>query len=279
LTPGRTAGKVVRRLLCATRQEDVAVTVRFRFLVAAVGLWMAHPLPGLLAQESGPAIEPAPLAIEPPAADVSADQQTAQAIARQLQHGGQLRHYRIDIAFQAGAAELSGRVASEAQRDEALRLVRGVAGVRSVVDQLVVVPAGGITPVQAEAVQPPKEPAPLLPRAPTPVTGGPAAGNPVIEPMPMGVGGVGGAGGGSPYDLHTPRMPPYAWPTYAPYNNYSRVAYPEAYPYNAWPFIGPVYPFPKVPLGWRSVKLEWEDGHWWFSKLGTAHDWWRLRYW
>jgi hypothetical protein len=82
----------------------------------------------------------------------------------------------------------------------------------------------------------------------------------------------------APYDLNAPRMPPYAWPTYAPYNNYSRVAYPTAYPYNAWPFIGPIYPFPKVPLGWRAIKLEWEDGYWWYSKLMTKHDWWRLRF-
>jgi hypothetical protein len=73
----------------------------------------------------------------------------------------------------------------------------------------------------------------------------------------------------APYDLNPPRMPPYAWPTYAPYNNYSRVGYPSAYPYNAWPFIGPIYPFPKVPLGWRAVKLEWQDGYWWYSKLMT----------
>jgi hypothetical protein len=80
-------------------------------------------------------------------------------------------------------------------------------------------------------------------------------------------------------DLSPPKMPPYAWPTYAPYNNYSRVAYPTLYPYNAWPFIGPFYPFPKVPLGWRSVKLQWNDGHWWYSKTATGHDWWRVRYW
>ena len=70
----------------------------------------------------------------------------------------------------------------------------------------------------------------------------------------------------SPYDLNPPQMPPYAWPTYAPYNNFSRVAYPLNYPYQSWPYIGPCYPFPKIPPGWRSVKLEWEDGHWWFSR-------------
>ena len=74
-------------------------------------------------------------------------------------------------------------------------------------------------------------------------------------------------------------MPPYAWPTYAPYNNYSRVAYPEQYPYEAWPFIGPMYPFPKVPLGWRSIQLTWRDGYWWYGKNATPHDWWRVRYW
>ncbi len=57
------------------------------------------------------------------------------------------------------------------------------------------------------------------------------------------------------------------------------VAYPLSYPYNAWPYIGPFYPFPKIPPGWRSVKLEWEDGHWWFSKHATKYDWWRLRFW
>jgi hypothetical protein len=82
----------------------------------------------------------------------------------------------------------------------------------------------------------------------------------------------------STYGLNPPQMPPYAWPTYAPYNNYSRVAVPTAYPYNAWPFIGPIYPYPKVPLGWRSVRLEWDDGYWWFSRVGTKYDWWRLRY-
>jgi hypothetical protein len=80
------------------------------------------------------------------------------------------------------------------------------------------------------------------------------------------------------YGLNPPMMPPHAWPTYAPYNNYSRVAMPTAYPYNAWPFIGPAYPFPKVPLGWRSVKLEWDDGYWWFSRVGCKYDWWKLRF-
>jgi hypothetical protein len=40
-----------------------------------------------------------------------------------------------------------------------------------------------------------------------------------------------------------------------------------------------MYPFPKVPLGWRSVKLTWEDGNWWYARVACGHDWWRIRYW
>jgi hypothetical protein len=34
-----------------------------------------------------------------------------------------------------------------------------------------------------------------------------------------------------------------------------------------------------VPLGWRCVKLEWDDGHWWYSSHAQKRDWWHLRYW
>jgi hypothetical protein len=83
-----------------------------------------------------------------------------------------------------------------------------------------------------------------------------------------------GAGQGPP-----PPLPPYAWPTFAPYNNYARVGYPTMYPYDAWPYIGPFYPFPKVPLGWRKVQLKWEDGKWWYGRFATATDYWRVRFW
>jgi hypothetical protein len=97
---------------------------------------------------------------------------------------------------------------------------------------------------------------------------------PIVDPLP-----VAQPMGAAPYDLNPPKLPPYAWPTYAPYNNVSRVAYPQNYPYNAWPFIGPFYPFPKVPLGWRSVTLEWQDGHWYYGRNASQHDYWRVRYW
>ena len=59
--------------------------------------------------------------------------------------------------------------------------------------------------------------------------------------------------------------PNYAWPSYAPYPNFSAVGYPTAYPWQAWPNIGPFYPYPEVPLDWRAVTLRWDDGIWWLD--------------
>lgn len=212
-----------------------------------------------LGTAAGPAAEPGRLGLAP-----SPNQQTADTIAAHLRQSAQLRHYTIDVEFRDGAAAVSGTVAEQPQREEVLRLVQGVPGVERVVDRLSV--SAPLLQVQAAAPLPP----PLPPGALPP----PVAAPKVNEPVPMFQ-----APAPSPYDLNNPKMPPYAWPTYAPYNNYSRVGTPTAYPYNAWPFIGPIYPFPKVPLGWRSVKLEWDDGYWWFSKTATKYDWWKIRYW
>ena len=59
-----------------------------------------------------------------------------------------------------------------------------------------------------------------------------------------------------------PSMPGHAWPSYAAYPNYAAVTYPKQYSPSAWPYIGPFYPYPQVPLGWRKVTLEWDDGWW-----------------
>jgi hypothetical protein len=226
-------------------------------LSVALGLSLAHSLsaqqPSTLGLESDRSVAPQ--------LEISPNQQIANTIVANLRQSGQLRQYTIDVTVDAGTATLTGNVADQPQREEALRIVQGVPGVERVLDRLTM--GTGIAQVQAGA-----QPAPLKDLAPGAQPAFPPEPTPIFQaPQP------------TPYDLNPPRMPPYAWPTYAPYNNYSRVAYPEAYPYNAWPFIGPVYPFPKVPLGWRSVKLEWEDGHWWFRKTATGHDWWHLRYW
>ena len=72
----------------------------------------------------------------------------------------------------------------------------------------------------------------------------------------------------------TPNIPEYAWPTYAQYPNYAAVTYPSQYSASAWPYIGPFYPYPQVPLNWRKVQLEWSDGHW-DSKFDSRTDRWR----
>lgn len=79
------------------------------------------------------------------------------------------------------------------------------------------------------------------------------------QPMPM---GVQHATTGR-YDK--PNLPNYAWPSYAANPNYAEVAYPRNYCPESAPYIGPFYPYPQVPLGWRKVTMEWHDGWWWLD--------------
>jgi hypothetical protein len=169
-------------------------------------------------------------------------------------------------------AELHGVVADAAQRDEAVRTVHAIPGVERVRDHLTVTQGTAVRTVQAERFQAP-QPGQPAPQLVPPPSAGPGGGPP--EPLPI---FSNNPAVPNPH-LQPPPLPPYAWPTYAPYNNYSRVAYPTQYPHDAFPFIGPMYPFPRVPLGWRSVTLTWEDGHWWYGRSATGHDWWRIRYW
>ena len=130
---------------------------------------------------------------------------------------------------------------------------------------------------QQPAVAPPPPPA----AAPGPAAPAPAPAPPMpAQPLPMGAGVPGAplpigqagpvpsqyvppAGAGMPparYDH--PALPGYAWPSYAAHPNYAAVTYPKQYSPTAWPYIGPFYPYPQVPLGWRKVSLEWHDGWW-----------------
>ena len=81
-------------------------------------------------------------------------------------------------------------------------------------------------------------------------------------PMPMYQAAAAQAGV-APARYDQPCMPNYAWPSYAAYPNYAALTYPKQYSPTAWPYIGPFYPYPQVPLGWRKVTLEWDSG-WWF---------------
>ncbi|OYV84908.1 MAG: hypothetical protein B7Z73_14570, partial [Planctomycetia bacterium 21-64-5] len=97
------------------------------------------------------------------------------------------------------------------------------------------------------------EAAPLPPVGLAPAVGG--------GPLPAYVPGV--AVGTAPAYYDQPHVPNYAWPSYAAHPNYAGLTYPRQYSPTAWPYIGPFYPYPQVPLGWRKVTLEWDDG-WWF---------------
>ncbi len=86
-----------------------------------------------------------------------------------------------------------------------------------------------------------------------------------MEPAPVGFVPQ-GSGRGPSYDNAS--MPGYAWPSYASYPNYAALTYPQQYSPTAWPYIGPFYPYPQVPLAWRKVSLEWDDG-WWFLDFSS----------
>ena len=94
---------------------------------------------------------------------------------------------------------------------------------------------------------------------PSPVPTQPVAGSPIP------VSGVPVSAGVAPVRYDQPHLPNYAWPSYAAYPNYAAVTYPKQYSPTAWPYIGPFYPYPQVPLGWRKVTLEWHDGWWWLD--------------
>jgi len=223
------------------------VKVRALFsLAATAGLWV----PLAVAQQ------PASL----PTTVANPNQQLADTVASRLR-GTNLVGAEVSIVAQEGTVHLSGVVRDAAQKDRLIAYAKGVTGVINVQESLTV-GANAIVPVQGTSpILAPVGPTPLAPFQ-----------SPIVEPGAVGIPGQISS------DLQAPPLPPYAWPTYAPYNNASRIGYPEAYPYNAFPFIGPYYPFPKVPLGWRKVTLEWEDGHWYLGRRSTPHDYWRVRF-
>ena len=71
-----------------------------------------------------------------------------------------------------------------------------------------------------------------------------------------------------------PNLPQHAWPAYASYPNYAQANYPKQYSASAWPYIGPFYPYPQVPLGWRQAQLEWDDGYWNLNFRPRTDRWW-----
>ncbi len=248
-----------------------------RIVPAAWSTWLLAFAVGM-GQEPGPL--PGNLGQAP-----RSNQEIADHIAGVIRQYPAFKQYRVRVSVAEGRAELSGYVGDASQRAQVIYLARQVPGVVDVIDRIedgsavvqtqVPLPvfqggAGGnqapLAPLPPWAAPAPGALAPMTP--PSPLNGMPSEPYPIYQGNPA-----------MPNpQTQPPPMPPYAWPATAPYNNWSRIAYPEVYKYDQFPFIGPFYPYPKVPLGWRSVNLTWEDGNWWFSRQPTGHDWWRIRY-
>lgn len=205
-----------------------------------------------------------------PTGNLVANQKLADKVAKEL--GTHPAAYTADVKVytEGGVVTVMGTCKEEAHKQAILKTVSTTDGVTLVRDGLKVAAdmKPEVKPVQAIGGGP-REVATPFAVPPSTIPGAPA-GEPMVEPLPLGPAGGQAAG--------APHMPPYAWPSYAPYPNMSRVAYPSAYPYNAFPYIGPFYPFPKVPLGWRSVTLSWEDGHWWLGRKQSPQDYWRVKF-
>lgn len=192
------------------------------------------------------------------AQDSSPNQQLASAVAQKLSASGKLNQYQLDIIVSGNSVELSGTVSDLNQIAEAARLAKEVAGVGSVSNKLSV--RGSIKQTAQEQMPSPGQ-------APSPWAAN--------EPIPS----FSAGGNGPGFQQPAPPLPPYAWPTYAPYNNFSRVGHPNCYPADAMPFIGPFNPFPRAPLGWRNAMLSFDDGIWYLSSHAGNRDWWTVRYW
>jgi hypothetical protein len=246
-----------------------------RILAAALGITCGT---SVIAQE------PAKLKLPVPAtakAKTPADnQKLADAVAAKLTTVSAMKSADIKLYTDNGTVTVMGQCKSDADKMAILKAVSTADGVTLVKDglktadvkmavkqpQMPAMPPAPMPVNQAQAIGGPRVSMPTSTMAP-----GAVIGNPDIEPLPLGPAGGGMVAGAPP-------LPNHAWPTYAPYSNMSRVAYPTAYPHNAFPYIGPYYPFPKVPLGWRSVTLSWEDGHWWLGRKQTPQDYWRVKF-
>jgi hypothetical protein len=202
----------------------------------------------------------------------SANQSTADAVANVLRMSRPLAGQRIEIETRGGAVTLSGTVASMALKSEAISRTQQVPGVSRIIDRIQVADSR-VQPVQYQVAFGPKRGNASYGGAGDVIYDGSAAAGPSYGgsagpsyggmdggPVPEGPAGAPGM-----TQTTAPGNPNYAWPSYAPYPNFSAVGYPTAYPWQAWPNIAPPYPYPEVPLDWRAVTLRWDDGIWWLD--------------
>jgi osmotically-inducible protein OsmY len=245
---------------------------------------------GSFSMQNALANGPADAAVQPVGGTTQAsDQAVNDAVVQRLlsaKQAGQLRGFGVDVNCVNGDVWLRGQVSSESQKEMLMQLVRRTPGVKNVVDDVAI--SGGDSNMETVMVQPvsdrsepeafepavnaarpigampvPYRTAQGMPRpfAPASVVSDGEVAGAVGQPMPMAP--IAGNYGTPRYD--NPNLPNYAWPGYASYPNYAAVSYPQQYSPTAWPYIGPFYPYPQVPLGWRKVELEWKDGWWWLD--------------
>lgn len=236
--------------------------------------------PAMPTAPSQPSIQPAAAAVDPietalaestPAPNSAANQQMAEQIGAAL--SPVLKGFDVEIRYIDGTCTLAGAVATPQQRAAAEQVVSQIPGVQSVRNRLTY-PGAGQELQQAGAQQAYAARQQQLAMAGYQPNGG----GPEAAPVPPGAPGAApyayaGPMGGQP-TLNNPSLPPYAWPSYASYPNYAQVTYPTQYSASAWPYIGPFYPYPQVPLGWRQVQMEWDDGMWNLNFRPRTDKWW-----
>jgi hypothetical protein len=264
-------------------------------LALTPGITLANPFAfGRGAKEAAPAA--ATRREQPAQGAPNANQEVANQIAGSLRKAN-LQGYDIDILYKNGVAVLSGAVGSPEQKLAATRAASGVKGVAKVENRLAVVDAAprkspsGVeqasfnsAPAAARQSAPARQPVrrvnfqELEGQEPVQVPAG--------ERMPMSTVPYGAPQQVAPPSAYAPvtsashtiynqpNMPNYAWPAYAAYPNYAAVTYPTQYSASAWPYIGPFYPYPQVPLGWRKAQLEWDDGYWQLNFRPRTDRWW-----
>ncbi|MCA9109616.1 MAG: BON domain-containing protein [Planctomycetaceae bacterium] len=210
------------------------------------------------------------------------NQQVAQQIADSLVAAG-LGDSGIEVRYKDGGCSLSGDLSNPQHAMTAYQLASRVPEVQQVLTDHLTVSG---QPFRAPAIQPAgyNQQAMLQqmqgPGFPQPVQ--PAAGQyaPQQGVTPAGFGPehsyhspFGGAL--NPHEVYnSPNLPAHAWPAQAAYDNYAAVSYPSQYDASAWPYIGPFYPYPQVPLGWRDAQLSWDDGYWNLKFNSRTDRWW-----
>ncbi len=234
-----------------------------------------------------------PEAVAPAPPVGMSNQAKAQEIATVMEMAG-IQGQDMEIRFKDGIATIHGAVFSPQQRYMAEQTISQIPGVSGVDNQLQLAEPYMTEPQMAQGMMPPQQMMGQQAMMPPPGYGqgspygqpqgyGQPSGPPMqpasySQGMPMMDPAMGGApsyqASATNKVYNQPNLPQHSWPTYAAYPNYAQVSYPKQYSASAFPYIGPFYPYPQVPLGWRKSSLVWEDGSWQLEFDSKTDRWW-----